>query len=57
METIAEGIETCEQLDALKGLLCGYGQGFYLSRPLDEKAVAAFLAARKQLAAGAGLSM
>jgi diguanylate cyclase (GGDEF)-like protein len=35
METIAEGIETGEQLSELKGLLCGYGQGFLLSVPLD----------------------
>jgi diguanylate cyclase (GGDEF)-like protein len=35
METIAEGIETGEQLNELKGLLCGFGQGFLLSQPLD----------------------
>jgi diguanylate cyclase (GGDEF)-like protein len=35
METIAEGIETEKQLSELKGLACGYGQGFLLSRPLD----------------------
>ena len=35
--TIAEGIETGEQLSELKGLLCGYEQGFLLSHPLDAK--------------------
>jgi EAL domain-containing protein (putative c-di-GMP-specific phosphodiesterase class I) len=32
---IAEGIETQEELDALRDLQCEYGQGFYLSTPLD----------------------
>ncbi len=35
MEVVAEGIETGEQLSELKGLLCGFGQGFLLSAPLD----------------------
>ncbi|NMB56138.1 MAG: EAL domain-containing protein [Leptolinea sp.] len=35
METTAEGIETAYQLDVLRDLGCNYGQGFYLSRPLD----------------------
>ncbi|HTP03033.1 MAG TPA: EAL domain-containing protein [Anaerolineales bacterium] len=35
METIAEGIETGEQLSELKSLLCGFGQGYLLSKPLD----------------------
>jgi EAL domain-containing protein (putative c-di-GMP-specific phosphodiesterase class I) len=39
METIAEGIETEKQLSELKGLLCGYGQGFLLSRPLDTASI------------------
>ncbi len=37
MDTIAEGIETGEQLNELKGLLCGYGQGYLLSHPLDAR--------------------
>ncbi|MGE5074103.1 MAG: putative bifunctional diguanylate cyclase/phosphodiesterase, partial [Anaerolineae bacterium] len=44
MDTIAEGIETGEQLSELKGLLCGYGQGFLLSHPLDADAAAKMLA-------------
>ncbi|MEM8720488.1 MAG: diguanylate cyclase [Cyanobacteria bacterium P01_G01_bin.39] len=37
MDTIAEGIETVTQLAQLKALKCEYGQGFYLSKPLDKK--------------------
>ena len=51
METIAEGIETGEQLSELKGLLCGYGQGFLLSHPLDAEAAGTILS--KPLNAGA----
>ncbi|MEP6787255.1 MAG: EAL domain-containing protein [Acidobacteriota bacterium] len=35
MEVIAEGIETVEQLAQLIALQCGYGQGYFLSVPLD----------------------
>ncbi|MEL6495561.1 MAG: diguanylate cyclase [Cyanobacteria bacterium J06623_7] len=35
MNTIAEGIETVNQLTKLKALKCEYGQGYYLSRPLN----------------------
>jgi diguanylate cyclase (GGDEF)-like protein len=35
METVAEGIETEEQLNELKALLCHYGQGLLLSPPLE----------------------
>ncbi len=34
LETVAEGIEKCDQLEQLRELNCTYGQGFYLSRPL-----------------------
>jgi EAL domain-containing protein (putative c-di-GMP-specific phosphodiesterase class I) len=33
LEVIAEGIETAEQLEALRGLKAGLGQGYYLGRP------------------------
>ena len=47
--TIAEGIETDQELDELKGLLCNYGQGFLIARPMD------LISAGKALAAmGAG---
>ncbi|MEM9770163.1 MAG: EAL domain-containing protein [Cyanobacteria bacterium P01_D01_bin.73] len=35
MSTIAEGIETLDQLNRLKSLGCDYGQGYLFSRPLD----------------------
>jgi diguanylate cyclase (GGDEF)-like protein len=37
MDTIAEGIETVEQLAQLKALKCQYGQGYLLFKPLDKK--------------------
>ena len=33
LEIVAEGIETPEQLQALREIGCGYGQGFLLARP------------------------
>lgn len=33
LEVVAEGIETREQVDALRSLGCGHGQGFGLGRP------------------------
>ena len=43
MKVIAEGIETDEQLAQLKGLECGYGQGYLFSRPLDAELAAEFI--------------
>jgi diguanylate cyclase (GGDEF)-like protein len=37
MDTIAEGIETVNQLAQLKALKCEYGQGYFLFRPLDKE--------------------
>ena len=39
MDTIAEGIETVKQLSQLKALKCEYGQGYFLSKPLDREIV------------------
>jgi diguanylate cyclase (GGDEF)-like protein/PAS domain S-box-containing protein len=39
METIAEGIENQAQLDQLLKYGCHYGQGFFLSKPIDSRAV------------------
>jgi diguanylate cyclase (GGDEF)-like protein len=35
LETIAEGIETPEQLVVLRDLRCDFGQGYHLARPMD----------------------
>lgn len=35
MKTVAEGIETAEQLAALQALECNDGQGFYFAKPLS----------------------
>lgn len=37
MEVVAEGFETQEQIDILKGLGCIFGQGYFFSRPLDSE--------------------
>ncbi|MCW2740438.1 MAG: Diguanylate cyclase protein [Blastococcus sp.] len=34
LEVVAEGLETAEQVDALRGLGCPLGQGYHFSRPL-----------------------
>ena len=41
---IAEGIETQDQLEVLRGLGCDQGQGFYLCRPLPADDFATYLA-------------
>ena len=47
--SIAEGVETAEQLFALKSLGCDIVQGYYFSRPVPAKEYEAFLLARKEL--------
>ena len=44
LATIAEGVETAEQVQFLKEHHCDYLQGFHYSRPLPEEEVAGFLA-------------
>lgn len=44
MNTIAEGIETDNQLAQLKALKCQYGQGYYLSKPLDKQIIETVIA-------------
>ncbi|MES9964605.1 MAG: EAL domain-containing protein [Candidatus Sedimenticola sp. 20ELBAFRAG] len=39
MHIIAEGVETPEQADTLRGLGCNYGQGYHFARPLTEEQV------------------
>lgn len=43
MEVIAEGIETINQLAQLRDLMCKYGQGYYMSKPLDKEAADFFI--------------
>jgi EAL domain-containing protein (putative c-di-GMP-specific phosphodiesterase class I) len=33
MNAIAEGVESEDQMTQLQALECGYGQGYYISRP------------------------
>ena len=39
MDTVAEGVETTDQLNELKNLMCKYGQGFLLSRPAPKGSI------------------
>ena len=43
MEVVAEGIESTRQLDLLRALDCGLGQGFLFSRPLSASLAEKFL--------------
>jgi len=43
MKTIAEGVETQQQLDILNGLGCDYIQGYFFSRPLPAAEFIQFL--------------
>jgi len=52
---IAEGVETGEQLEVLRGLGCEYGQGYLFGRPIDAKGMEKLLSAEQgaRLAPGA----
>jgi diguanylate cyclase (GGDEF)-like protein/PAS domain S-box-containing protein len=43
LQMVAEGIEQPEQVSALRGLDCQYGQGYYFARPLTAEDLAAVL--------------
>jgi EAL domain-containing protein (putative c-di-GMP-specific phosphodiesterase class I) len=49
MEVTAEGIETIEQLSQLRAMACQYGQGYYLSKPMDQAAADAFIREHQRL--------
>ena len=55
MNTIAEGIETVNQLAQLKALKCQYGQGYYLSKPLDREIIENLIATEAKTAPAADL--
>ena len=44
---MAEGIETEAQMQQLRELGCGYGQGFHLASPLSEAAAGEWLRAQR----------
>jgi diguanylate cyclase (GGDEF)-like protein/PAS domain S-box-containing protein len=44
MNAAAEGLETAEQLSKLRSLDCDSGQGFFFSRPLDDRAASELIA-------------
>ena len=51
MDVIAEGVETEEQLEALKELGCEYGQGFLFSEPVPVEKATALLEGKVAVAA------
>jgi diguanylate cyclase (GGDEF)-like protein/PAS domain S-box-containing protein len=42
IEVVAEGIERPEQLEMLRGMGCGLGQGFLVARPMAARGIEAF---------------
>jgi diguanylate cyclase (GGDEF)-like protein len=43
LSIVAEGIETCSQLDGLRSERCGFGQGFIFAHPRPADAIETFL--------------
>ncbi len=37
LQVIAEGVETAQQVETVRNLGCEYAQGYYFSRPVDQK--------------------
>jgi EAL domain-containing protein (putative c-di-GMP-specific phosphodiesterase class I) len=52
---VAEGVETPEQLEALRAMRCEFGQGWLFSRPMDASQAEALLEADAQASAFPGL--
>lgn len=51
MNTVAEGVETQRQMEALKGMGCDQFQGYFFSKPLPEDKFLRWLATGKRVAA------
>jgi EAL domain-containing protein (putative c-di-GMP-specific phosphodiesterase class I) len=47
MSTVAEGVETAEQMELMKELGCGQIQGYYYSKPLAAEDFLAYFRARQ----------
>jgi predicted signal transduction protein with EAL and GGDEF domain len=47
MNTVAEGIETAAQLDAVRAQLCAKGQGYFFSRPLVSDALVEWIGTQR----------
>ena len=54
LTTIAEGVETSQQINQLEALDCGALQGFYLGRPESFSMIAGRLQASSPVTPGAG---
>lgn len=48
LKTVAEGIESQEQVAALQGLGCDYGQGYFFARPITPEQMTEYLRARDE---------
>lgn len=53
LQTVAEGIETAEQLEQLRTIGVDFAQGYFLARPLDTGAMDAYLRRAARSPAGA----
>jgi EAL domain-containing protein (putative c-di-GMP-specific phosphodiesterase class I) len=51
LRTVAEGIETAAQSEALRALGCNLGQGFHFARPMDARTTTEYLRAQRGAAA------
>jgi diguanylate cyclase (GGDEF)-like protein len=52
MRSLAEGVETADQLALVKELGCTYAQGFHIARPMPAAELAAFLAEHRRTRPG-----